>query len=73
MMPLITKAASQNLVPGSHRGATGTFLMRSSRRVAYDTIDLHDITPTILDLMNVAHPRRYDGRTALAGKKMPIY
>jgi predicted AlkP superfamily phosphohydrolase/phosphomutase len=65
-VPLITRAASYNLVPGSHRGETGSFLMRSERDVASEMVDLHDITPTILDLMGVTSPYQYDGRSILA-------
>ena len=65
-VPLITEAASHNLVPGSHRGDTGTFMMRSHRRAARDTIDLHDITPTVLDLMGVTSDVPYDGRSIFA-------
>jgi predicted AlkP superfamily phosphohydrolase/phosphomutase len=70
-VPLITRAASHNLVPGSHRGETGTFLMRSSREVMTDTVDLHDITPTLLDLFGVAAERMYDGRSILAAETFP--
>jgi predicted AlkP superfamily phosphohydrolase/phosphomutase len=65
-VPLVTRAASYNLVPGSHRGETGTFLMRSSRAVAADTVDLLDITPTLLDLMGVAATTAYEGQSILA-------
>jgi predicted AlkP superfamily phosphohydrolase/phosphomutase len=64
-VPLITEAASYNLVPGSHRGETGTFLMRSSRAVARDTVDLRDVTPTILDLLGIAPECAYEGRSIL--------
>ncbi|MCA9924946.1 MAG: hypothetical protein KC421_21370, partial [Anaerolineales bacterium] len=64
--PLITQADAHNLVPGSHRGDTGTFLMRSVHPVAGDVIDLHDVTPTLLELFDVPHPRQYDGRSVLA-------
>jgi predicted AlkP superfamily phosphohydrolase/phosphomutase len=65
-VPLITEAASYNLVPGSHRGETGTFLMRSSRAVAGDTVDLRDITPTILDLLGIAPECVYEGKSILS-------
>jgi predicted AlkP superfamily phosphohydrolase/phosphomutase len=68
-VPLITRAASHNLVPGSHRGETGTFLMRSTRAVAADSIDLLDVTPTLLDLFGVAAEHDYDGRSILAPQK----
>ncbi len=64
--PLITEAASYNLVPGSHRGATGTFLIRSSRDVAADTVDLRDVTPTLLDLLSIPPERVYEGKSILA-------
>ncbi len=71
-VPLITRAASYNLVPGSHRGETGTFLMRSTRAPATDTVDLLDITPTLLDLMGVAPAAAYDGRSILAPQRHPM-
>jgi predicted AlkP superfamily phosphohydrolase/phosphomutase len=67
--PLITHAASYNLVPGSHRGETGTFIMRSPRRVMADTIDVRDVLPTLLDLMGIPAPDKYEGRSVLAGPR----
>lgn len=64
--PLITQAAAHNLVPGSHRGSTGIFMMRTTREVSESVVDLHDITPTILDLMGVAASTAYDGSSILA-------
>ena len=64
--PLIVQAASHSLVPGSHRGETGTFLMRGSRKAVRDTIDLLDITPTLLDLIGVTNPQPYEGTSILA-------
>lgn len=71
--PLITQAASHNLVPGSHRGDTGTFLMRSQHQLAGDSVDLQDITPTILDLMGVPCPQEYNGKSILAKVTHEIY
>ena len=53
-VPLFTQAASNNLVPGSHRGETGTFIMRGHYSPVKDTMDLLDITPTILELLGVS-------------------
>jgi predicted AlkP superfamily phosphohydrolase/phosphomutase len=67
--PLITRAASYNLVPGSHRGETGTFIMRSPRKVMADAIDVRDVVPTLLDLMGLTGthtPEEYEGRSILA-------
>ena len=64
--PLITQAASYNLVPGSHRGATGTCLLRTPLPIAGDTIDLLDITPTLLDMMAVPAPEPYGGKSVLS-------
>ncbi len=64
--PLITEASSYNLVPGSHRGETGTFLIKSSREVASESVDLRDVTPTILDLFGIKHDEEYDGKSILA-------
>ena len=66
-VPLITDAASHNLVPGSHRGETGTFLMRSPRSTAAhtETVDLRDVLPTILDLVGVPQTRSFEGQSIL--------
>jgi predicted AlkP superfamily phosphohydrolase/phosphomutase len=54
--PLIEHAASHNLVPGSHRGDTGVFLMRGTTRLPTgELVDLEDIAPMLIEL--VAHPR----------------
>lgn len=58
--PLLTTAASYNLVPGSHRGETGVFLLRSSRPVYTDIVDLQDITPSLLDLFSVDRPENFN-------------
>jgi len=60
---LITKADSYNLVPGSHRGETGTCIIRSQRNIITSQIDLLDILPSLLDLFSVAPPRAYDGKS----------
>jgi predicted AlkP superfamily phosphohydrolase/phosphomutase len=62
-VPLMTQADSHNIQPGSHRGATGTFLMRSSQQVNTNIVDLHDITPSVLELMGVAASYDYDGKS----------
>jgi len=64
--PLLTRAAAHNLVPGSHRGDTGVFLISSSRPVARDAIDLRDVAPTVLDLMEVAGRQPFEGSSILA-------
>lgn len=64
--PLITEASSYNLVPGSHRGETGTFLIKTGRQVAAESVDLRDVTPTILDLFGVKHDAQYDGKSILS-------
>lgn len=63
--PLITQAQAHNLVPGSHRGDTGTFLIRSIYQITGDTVDLHDITPTLLDMMGVPSLPQLDGTSIL--------
>jgi len=60
--PLITHADSYNLVPGSHRGETGTCLIRSSNMIATDTVDLLDVTPSLLGLLKVKSEQLYDGK-----------
>ena len=70
-VPLITQAASYNLVPGSHRGETGTFLMRTTRPVDCDQVDLLDITPTLLDLLDIPAARAYDGRSVFSRRRQP--
>ncbi len=63
-VPLITQAAAHNVVPGSHRSDTGSFLMRSHHQVTCDTIDLHDVTPSLLSLMDISvKDSSYDGRS----------
>ena len=71
-VPQITQAASYNLVPGSHRGETGTCFLRTSRTVATDTIDLLDVTPTLLDLMGIGSPTSYDGTSILQHEGEPL-
>ena len=63
--PLITRAASHNLVPGSHRGETGTFIIRSTRQTQRKEIDLRDVTPTLLDLLNISSKYPYEGTSIL--------
>jgi predicted AlkP superfamily phosphohydrolase/phosphomutase len=62
-VPLITSADSYNLVPGSHRGETGTCMFRSPQVIARDEIDLLDIVPSLLDLFSIPAPRKYDGKS----------
>jgi predicted AlkP superfamily phosphohydrolase/phosphomutase len=61
-VPLITRAASHNLVPGSHRGATGTFIMRGRYEADTATIDLRDLVPTILNFMGVCQQNEFEGQ-----------
>lgn len=68
-VPLITHAAAHNVMPGSHRGATGTFLMRSTRSAKHDTFDLMDTVPTLLDLMSIPAPDKYEGKSILSTKQ----
>jgi len=68
-VPLIAQDAASNLMPGSHRGETGTFMMRSERVVEADILDLHDITPTILDLLAIEGETDYDGQSILAPER----
>lgn len=52
--PLITQAASYNLVPGSHRGDTGTFIIKGSDNLYKPdiTIDLEEFPLIISDILN---------------------
>jgi predicted AlkP superfamily phosphohydrolase/phosphomutase len=52
-LPLMTDAYTHNLVPGSHRGDTGTFFIRCNQTVKGDKVDLLQINPTVLDLFNI--------------------
>jgi predicted AlkP superfamily phosphohydrolase/phosphomutase len=61
-VPLLTDAATYNLVPGSHRGETGTCFIRSPKPIKTDTVDLLDITPTILDLFNIPQELDFSGK-----------
>lgn len=62
-VPLVTKADTYNLIPGSHRGDTGVCMIRSLRKTTRGEIDLLDILPSLLDLMSITEPRKYDGRS----------
>lgn len=53
-VPLLSRASSHNLVPGSHRGSTGTCFLRSSRKTLSDTIALEDVTPSLLRLFDIS-------------------
>ena len=64
-VPRLTRADSYNLVPGSHRGDTGTFLFKGAQRIHRDAVDLLDITPTILDLFGIAADYAYPGKSLL--------
>jgi predicted AlkP superfamily phosphohydrolase/phosphomutase len=64
-VPLLTDAASYNLVPGSHSGDTGTCFIRTAKHTKTDTVDLLDITPTILDLFNIKQEVIYSGKNIL--------
>ncbi len=66
-VPLMTQADAYNLVPGSHRGDTGVFLMQGPHELRDEVVDLRDITPSILDLAGVMRPRVYEGRSILKG------
>ena len=61
-VPLLTQADSFNLVPGSHRGDTGTFLFRGEPKIKPGAVDLLDITPTILDLFGIPMDYAYQGK-----------
>ena len=62
-VPLVTQADSYNLVPGSHRGESGTCIIRSSRRIDRKEINLLDIFPTVLALFETPLTKAYDGKT----------
>jgi predicted AlkP superfamily phosphohydrolase/phosphomutase len=62
--PLITHAASYNLVPGSHRGETGTCIIRSGLPLAAERIDLRDVAPTVLDALGVLSECDFEGASA---------
>jgi predicted AlkP superfamily phosphohydrolase/phosphomutase len=60
--PLITRADSYNLVPGSHRGETGTCFIRNPKRITTDTIDLLDVMPSLLGLLKIKLEQSYSGQ-----------
>lgn len=62
-IPLITKADAYNLVPGSHRGATGTCFIRGPHTITSNEIDLRDIYPSVLALFNIPLAKEYDGKS----------
>jgi predicted AlkP superfamily phosphohydrolase/phosphomutase len=61
--PLITKNKTRSLVPGSHRSETGTFLMRTVRETCVNTIDLSDVAPSILDILEISADQPFDGQS----------
>lgn len=63
---VFTTAASHNLVPGSHRADTATFIVRSGRDVSASMVDLLDVAPTILDLLDLQPSEGHQGRTLFA-------
>lgn len=52
-VPFLTDAVSHNIVPGSHRGDTGVFIMKSPNKPGRYIMDLRDISALILDLFGV--------------------
>lgn len=64
-VPLFTQAASYNLVPGSHRGDTGSCFIRTNSPIRYDEIDLLDVVPTVLKLLSLDPRFLYDGKSIL--------
>ena len=52
-LPIMTQAYTHNLVPGSHRGDTGTFFIRCKRPIRGNSVDLSQISPTVLDLFDI--------------------
>lgn len=69
--PLIGRAASHNLVPGSHRGDTGVFLMREPAGAAVgetlgDCVDLRDVTPLLLKTVGLVDENPHGERPVVA-------
>jgi predicted AlkP superfamily phosphohydrolase/phosphomutase len=62
-VPLISAADTYNLVPGSHRGETGTCVIRSSRGIVNNAVNLLDIVPSLLYLFEIPFPSKYDGKS----------
>ena len=71
-VPLLSKANVHNVVPGSHRGSTGTFLIRSPFKIKRDTIGLLDFFPTLMDIMGLDITREYEGKSIISAKEYPV-
>jgi predicted AlkP superfamily phosphohydrolase/phosphomutase len=71
-VPLLTQAYAHNVVPGSHRGSTGTFFIRSPLKIKKNTIDLIDIAPTLLDIFGLDVTRGYEGKSIINAKNDPV-
>lgn len=54
-IPVFSKTAAHNFFPGSHHGSTPVFYLLNLRdkKCVRETIKLMDITPTILDLLEI--------------------
>ena len=72
-VPLLSKAHVHNVVPGSHRGSTGTFLMRGPYKTERDTIDLMDIFPTLMDILGLDLNQEYEGKSIINAKEYPVF
>jgi predicted AlkP superfamily phosphohydrolase/phosphomutase len=64
-VPLLTIAASYNLVPGSHRGDTGIFIIQTSDVIRQESINLLDVFPSLLDIFGLPIPDYCHGRSIL--------
>ena len=69
----MTQAYAHNVVPGSHRGSTGTFLMRGPYKTERDTIDLMDIFPTLMDILGLDLNQEYEGKSIINAKEYPVF
>jgi predicted AlkP superfamily phosphohydrolase/phosphomutase len=62
-----TQNITHKLHSGNHRQETAVLLTRlvGDRRIDRSEVSLIDLSPTILDLLEVDHPARFDGRSIL--------
>jgi len=62
-VPLFSEADSKNLVPGSHKGDSGTFIIRCPNKISEDPVDLFDIAPFIYDFFSIPIEDNLEGKS----------
>lgn len=66
--PLFDTSISHKIVPGCHRQHNATFLISNieGKKIGRNTMNLMDVTPTILHLLEADDGRRLDGESVIA-------